>query len=78
MFFGFSGEKTQQIWVSQEIRFRAFCVPGTSNLSARLSFFSFGLAGIKELTWESFVEFFYLAGKHDRFENADMSTFQQI
>ena len=30
MFFGFSGGKTQQIWVSQKIHFRAFCVPATS------------------------------------------------
>ena len=41
-------------------------------------FFSSVLEGIKELTWESFVDFFYLAGKHDRFENVDMLTFQQI
>ncbi len=46
-----------------------------TNLSARLSSFFFSvLAGIKELTWESFVEFFYLAGKHNRFENVDFCT----
>ena len=33
--------------------------------------FSSVLAGIKELTWESFVEFLFV-GKQDRFENVDV------
>ena len=45
--FHFSGGKTRQIWVSQKIRFHVFCVPATSNLSARLSSFFFCFSGNK-------------------------------
>ena len=77
MFFGFSGGKTQQIWVSQKIRFCAFVSPLPQICLLVCRLFSSVLAGIKELTGESFVDFLFV-GKQDRFENVDMSTFQQI
>ena len=78
VFWFFWGENMTGLGFSENMFLCFLCPLYVKSVCSSVVFFSSVLAGIKELMWELFDKFFYLAGKHYWFENVDMSTYQQI